>query len=333
MNNANGKNTFQTAGKRKAYILIASVLAVVLVVVGIFYYQVYVAPFRQVVITVDGTNIRMDYFLARTRMAGSDTLSMLQQLTNELVIKEEAPKLGIIVTAQDIDNELRSQASSTGDAPVSDAAFKEWYRQALNLSKVSDATFREIAGNNLLSSRMQDYQAQRIATVVPQVHLNVIIVNTEDDANKVIARWNGGEDFATIARDVSTDTTSRDKGGDIGWIPSGVTVFDAVAFSLPVGKISEADAYMPDPNSPPSFYYVLLVTEKSAARQVDDQYLPTLRDQALGVWLTAELKQHKINWNFNSDLNSWMNAQLAKSQPATNPSPTPTNQPQGPGGP
>jgi foldase protein PrsA len=312
--------------KQKAYLLIASVFAAVLVIVGIFYYQVDVAPFRQVVITVDGKNVRMDYFLTRIRMAQADPLSVLQQLTNELIIKEEAPKLGITVTDKDIETELRSEAAGADSAPVSDTAFKDWYRQRLNQAKVSDATFKEITGTGLLSSRMQDYQAERINTAVPQVHLSIIIVNSEDDATKAIARWNSGEDFAKIAKDVSTDTTSRDKGGDIGWVPRGVTVFDAAAFALDVGKISDPGAYMPDPNSPPSFYYVLLVTEKSATRQVDDQFLPTLKDQALGTWLTAEMKQHTINWNFNSDIASWINHQLAKSQPASNPTPTPGGQ-------
>ena len=299
--------------KRKAYLLTALVAAVVLLIVGIFYYQVYVAPFRQVIITVDGTSIRMDYFITRTKMAGTEPVAMLQQLTNELIIIEEAPKVGIVVSAQDIDRELRSMAAG-GNEQVSENAFKEWYRQQLNQTQVSDTTYREVVENRLLADRLQEYQAQRIATVVPQAHVNAIFVSSEDAAKKVVARWKSGEAFAQLAREVSTDAASREKGGDLGWMPRGVSIFDATAFTLDVGKISDAFPYMTDPNSAPSFYYVLLITEKADARQVDEQYLPMLRDQALGVWLKTEMTRHKISWNFNSEINAWLISQLAKSQ-------------------
>jgi len=55
----------------------------------------------------------------------------------------------------------------------------------------------------------------------------------------VIRRARAGEDFAKLARDVSDDTGSAAKGGDIGFIGHGETVapFERVAFSLKKGEI------------------------------------------------------------------------------------------------
>lgn len=51
----------------------------------------------------------------------------------------------------------------------------------------------------------------------------------------------GGEDFATIARAESADTGSGANGGDLGLFKRGqmVQAFDQVAFSIPVGELSE----------------------------------------------------------------------------------------------
>lgn len=51
----------------------------------------------------------------------------------------------------------------------------------------------------------------------------------------------GGADFAALAKAESDDLGSRDKGGDVGAVLRGTTGanFEAAAFSLPVGKLSD----------------------------------------------------------------------------------------------
>jgi peptidyl-prolyl cis-trans isomerase D len=60
-------------------------------------------------------------------------------------------------------------------------------------------------------------------------------------AEQVVAELRGGADFATLAQQHSEDEATAEKGGDLGLFPQGqmVPAFDEVAFSLPVGQISE----------------------------------------------------------------------------------------------
>ncbi|MFN0104114.1 MAG: peptidylprolyl isomerase [Bryobacteraceae bacterium] len=60
-------------------------------------------------------------------------------------------------------------------------------------------------------------------------------------ANALRTKLVGGADFAAIAKAESDEMGSRDNGGDIGFITRGSTGanFEAAAFSLPVGKLSD----------------------------------------------------------------------------------------------
>ncbi|MFL0269552.1 peptidylprolyl isomerase [Candidatus Clostridium radicumherbarum] len=75
-----------------------------------------------------------------------------------------------------------------------------------------------------------------------QIHVAHILVATEDAAKKVKDRLDKGEDFAKVAKEVSTDTGSKDNGGDLGTVPylnSGLdTDFMTAATALKDGAIS-----------------------------------------------------------------------------------------------
>jgi len=301
-------------GRRTAIIVASVVVILILIIVGVSLY-LNAAPFRRVIITVDNISINMDYFLMKTRLAGADPMVMLERLTNELLIKIEAPRYGIEVSPENIDQELRRVASGESET-ISESEFKEWYRQILNETKLSDSEYKEIVATSLLTTRLHEYLAERVDPVAEQVHLYAIVVETYEDAEEIRVRWEAGEDFADLAREVSVDEQSREKGGDLGWLPRGVLVygFDDIVFSLNIGDVSDPQVYQSDPRSEEMFYYLLMVSEKADAREVDEEPLQILKGKALDDWLSAEIKspKHKIEWDFNSEIYAWINWQLAK---------------------
>ena len=131
------------------------------------WYEEVLAPFRRTIIKVDDITINMDYFLVRTRLADADAMDMLLVLTNELLIKIEAPRYVAKVSSEDIDQELRRIASGKGET-ISEIEFKEWYRQLLNENDLSDSEYKEIVATSLLAARLHDYLAERVDTVAEQ---------------------------------------------------------------------------------------------------------------------------------------------------------------------
>jgi peptidyl-prolyl cis-trans isomerase C len=88
--------------------------------------------------------------------------------------------------------------------------------------------------------------------------LHHILVETEDEAKEIIADLEAGGDFAAIAKEKSTDTGSGAGGGDLGFVPRGVTVpeFEEAAFALEVGEVTD------QPVQSPFGWHVIRLEEK-----------------------------------------------------------------------
>jgi len=104
----------------------------------------------------------------------------------------------------------------------------------------------------------QEYLAKRVAGAVTEerlkdsyqsyvknnpvgeeVHARHILVQTREQALEVIGRLNKGEDFAALARTVSTGPSGK-QGGDLGYFTAGrmVPAFSAAAFNIRPGTFT-----------------------------------------------------------------------------------------------
>ena len=302
--------------KWTGFIIAAVVVVVILAILGGGYYQNYVSPFQRTIITVDDTSINMDYFLKRFRFTNTDPMSMIQLLTNEQLIKLAAPRYGIQVSQEDIIHELRNIARGESEV-ISESEFQEWYRQELNNSGLSDSEYKDIMTTSILAARLQAYLAETIPTVGEHVYIHRILAESFEAAVIIRERWEAGEDFADLARETALDEEDIESGGAIGWMPRGVMAarFEYAIFDLSPGELS-----LPIPAEAPTSvadvgqgsFFLFMVSEKTDSREIDEEYLPIIKDGALGNWLTEESQFHEITWNFNSEISAWLNWQLSK---------------------
>ena len=84
---------------------------------------------------------------------------------------------------------------------------------------------------------------KEVAEFVPgnEFHLHHILVKTEDEAKTIIVDIEKGGDFAAIAKEKSLDPGSGAKGGDLGFVPKGLTFpeFEKAGFGLEVGAMTK----------------------------------------------------------------------------------------------
>jgi peptidyl-prolyl cis-trans isomerase C len=107
-----------------------------------------------------------------------------------------------------------------------------------------------------------------------------ILVDTREEAEAVIARLEGGADFAETAKEISTGP-SGPNGGDLGWFGVGMMVpeFEAAVIALEVGQISE-------PVQTQFGWHVIILNDK---RQKEAPTLDQVRDE-----LAAQIQQEAI---------------------------------------
>jgi parvulin-like peptidyl-prolyl isomerase len=181
---------------------------------------------------------------------------------------------------------------TTEDAiATSEALFELYQKNILSPSDVSRGEYeRLIARPAIARQKVAEVLINQLPARAEQVHAQHILVQTREAADAVIQRLNNGEDFATVAREVSTDTTTAPTGGDLGWFPRGVMVdpFEQAAFSLAPGTISE-------PIQSTFGWHVIKVLEKDPDRPVTLSTLATLRGRAFEKWLTNERNHADIS--------------------------------------
>jgi peptidyl-prolyl cis-trans isomerase D len=94
----------------------------------------------------------------------------------------------------------------------------------------------EDAVRSLYDARLSEFQR---AEQIRARHILLSGENAEARAASVQQRLRDGEDFASLARELSADEATQQEGGDLGWFPRGIMLpaFDAVAFSLEPGAV------------------------------------------------------------------------------------------------
>ena len=68
-----------------------------------------------------------------------------------------------------------------------------------------------------------------------------ILVQKQSEALEILSRIKSGEKFGKLAKEVSMDTGSAKKDGNLGYFTKGMMVkpFEEAAFKLQVGQISD----------------------------------------------------------------------------------------------
>lgn len=320
------------------WIFIPLTIALVLGLVGYWGYDTYVAAWTQPIVKIGNETIGnatagnvtkgnvtaydMRYYVKMLRYytlsqqgnlsSSSYPYEVLGQMENDELVRRGAPGLGIQVSQDEvtakINNDLISAAGGggnstgniTGNITLPETDLGKMYQRWLNYIRLSDSEYRYIVEATLLTSKIRDQITQSVPTEAKQVHAYAIKVDNEGNASLVQDRLKNGEDFATVAAELSTDETTKDRGGDLGWLPQGIllTELDAAAFSLPIGNISQTIHIS-------NAYYILKITEITESMPVDEQYRQILAPAAFTKWFTQQRDVTEIINYLNDTKISW----------------------------
>lgn len=118
-----------------------------------------------------------------------------------------------------------------------------------------------------------------------------ILVATEDEALAVIARIEGGEDFAALAQELSIDTGSGAGGGELGWFGLGMMVPEFEMAVIGLGEAAEMGALSAPVQSQFGWHIVRLNETRPQEPPTLDDVRAELEGQVRGQAIQAKLDE------------------------------------------
>jgi parvulin-like peptidyl-prolyl isomerase len=209
--------------------------ALVVGYIGYGYYNEQVKPLHQPVVKINGTVFNMDYYIKLLALysLGKDasaTSSVADGLINIIesseLIKNVSTDLGFTVSTDEVNSELK------------------------NLGLPNDKVYRDVVSSRLLAAKLlQGYFDPKVPTECEQVQVQAMFLESNELAEKVIDRLGAGDNFTALAKEYSLEPITKDKGGDLGWLPKdfayvllgnlGDSLLKDIPFNLEPGLLSE----------------------------------------------------------------------------------------------
>lgn len=235
---------------------------------------------------------------------GAETLN---SLISETIIELEVEKADIEVTEEEIDEEVEKMAvqyngmeglqAAMEQANLSEETLRDEIKTNLSLTKLleprMDITDEEIA---------EYYEENKDSFVQgEQVNASHILVEDEDEAKDIVKKLKDGEDFAELAKEVSKDEGTKEKGGELGFFGKGEMVpeFDEKAFEMEVDELSE-------PIKSDFGYHIILVHEKKdeeatsledSKDDIKDIIVEAKTPEVFNEWYSETIQEYDIENN------------------------------------
>lgn len=230
----------------------------------------------------------------------------LQGLIREALYAQEAQRLKIRVDSGKIEAAFVEQYNAVLESnDISEEQLSAYFQgQGRTLNEFKESLREEITGqlrNQALRERvtgiaeptdddLATYFEQNISRYdsPEEVRASHILVEDEPKAQEILNQLGAGADFATLAKENSTDTPSAEKGGDLDWFTRGTMVkeFEDAAFALEIGEVSEIV-------KSEFGYHIIKLTDRKTAHtpsleevkdQVRDSYIEEIRNERFSVW-------------------------------------------------
>ncbi|MCS6909826.1 MAG: peptidylprolyl isomerase [Anaerolineales bacterium] len=201
---------------------------------------------------------------------------VLQALTDNVIVEQAARRIGLAVSEAEVQAEIDRVQQSLG----SPEAYMAW----LAANFYTEETFHEALRRDLLRAQMAARAAASIGEEAEQVHAQVILVNDEALARRLLEQIRAGADFSALAVVHSLDLSTRVAGGDLGWFPRGWLTMPEVeqaAFNLQPGMTSDVIATSLG-------FYLVKVLGRDPVRALSPEARRALQMRAYENWLANE---------------------------------------------
>jgi len=230
----------------------------------------------------------------------------------QLLLKQAGQQgLNLLIAQRIVDLEAKKQKITISDAEIKEA-LEEYYdhyggeETFTQIIEMSGTSLAEVKKNLVSTMKIKKLLEPRIKVTEEemkaffeenkedfaqeeQVKARHILVATEKEAQEIKDKLAKAEDFAALAKEYSTDDSTKNNGGQLGFFNRGdmVPEFEKAAFALAVGEISA-------PVKTEYGYHLIKVEEKKEAAA------PNYEKSK------ADIKEYLFNQKLQQEYNPWL---------------------------
>tara|TARA_B100000676_G_C18091679_1_gene860511 strand:+ start:3093 stop:4286 length:1194 start_codon:yes stop_codon:yes gene_type:complete len=335
--------------KSRPFIFVGILILIGLLAIPVYaYFENYVFPPRELALRVEDTeytrgdvvnfirfNQRMSENLGVPFEIGNSLFDALQTLQENELAFQLAPKHGITVSSEEVDERLDSILGFVA-VTVAERESEEYQdnveeakRQFIHRIGIEEKVFRDFIRKSMFKERLRDVVADTIPRVQAQVHMYEIIkLDNDPDERRALERdFIAGMDIENIVATHTEDPNYRRDLGDRGWAPFGVhPEIDALLFGLD----GDENRLLPvrTPSSPRfdeenNWWSYLIIEEVQDAREVDPENFEALTTRGMTIFFNEERSNFDLHMVLDSEIFDWVNAQVRLSALLPTPTPVP----------
>ncbi|MGG2896067.1 peptidylprolyl isomerase [Enterococcus faecium] len=245
-----------------------------------------------------GTISEQEVMDSLKKMQGAD--SAVQQLIVYQVFED---KYGDDVSTKEIDSQYDQTKKQLGDSFDSQLKSAGYTEQTFKDSIKQSLAFQEGLKKHI---KLTDEDLKTAwESFHPEVEAQIIQVASEDDAKDVKKAADKGDDFSKLAKDKSTDTTTKEDGGKVKFDSTTTTVPAEVkeaAFKLKDGQVSDVITSTNALTYNTEYYVVKMVKNQNKGNDMD-KYKKELKEIATDTKLSDSTFQNKVIGEVLKDAN------------------------------
>lgn len=253
------------------------------------------------------------------KLLGNVKEETIKDLARWKIVQAEAKKRRISLSEREVDNrlkEIEKEFPTVLQFEITLAQYgldRNTFKEELRKNLLTTKLINEIGKDEKVSEdEIKKYYNENIKLFEHPREYKVysILIKDEKKAKEVYNELVSNKiTFTDAAKKYSEDISTKDKGGELGFITQGVLPeeVEKVTFTLPLNKISQ-------PIKTNEGYYITKVTEIKEAyttpyfqakTEIEEKLLYDKRSKIFNKWLEDQLNKAKIEKDF-SDKDIWM---------------------------
>ncbi|HFI0143685.1 TPA: peptidylprolyl isomerase PrsA [Streptococcus suis] len=230
------------------------------------------------IITMKGNAISVSEFYEQVKTNAQAQQVLLSMVIGHVFEEQYGDKVSDAEVNEAYDKMAEQYGDSFATALASAGLTTDSYKEQIRTNKLVEYAVKQAAEKELTD---ENYKAAYEA-YTPEVTARIIKLDDEAKAKEILAAAQAeGADFAQLAKDNSTDTATKENGGEIKFDSTSTTVpteVQSAIFALNAGQVGASVVTVVDMTTYTTSYYVVKLEAKSEKSANWEDYKDKLKE-------------------------------------------------------